>query len=359
MSNVDNNNAILLLSFNFSGSKHLSLAESCVSEKQSFNLTKSFVLDIELSAVPGKTVGNKLICMVLGGASTPSKFSGIIRSSFTLELSLKRARELAIHEKIVANNNVRQVNKLSDQIIVVKEILVNFPKLAVKSVFSKFGRVVSIKIQLIGLWQKALVEFELSEIADLNSVHVAKAVKDKQSWVFPVGTTAYDLSNLLESYSGKTCFIGHNPSSYVCDRCVVVCFGDKTSKLAAISSVPVYKDVNLHWAGLFLACCAKCKQLGHISTECSLGRNSGARNKWVVNFQNQIDKTWAQVASGSLFHVVSSVFSGAGVSSGGKLLSLVSFPPNVSGLSDYLAALECSLELLADCVRYFKKIEWC
>ncbi|KAG9296130.1 hypothetical protein G9A89_011983 [Geosiphon pyriformis] len=314
MSNVNDDDAILLLLSNFSGSKCLPLAELRVLEKRSFNLTKSFTLDIELSAM--------------------------------LELSLKRARELTIYEKIVTNNDVRQVNKLSDRVIVVKKILVDLPKLAVESVFFKFGRVVSIKMQLIGLWQKALVEFESSEIADLvaakwsvfirkNSVCVAKAVEDKQLWIFrdlhrallytfPVGTIAHDLSDLLESYGGKTCFIGCNLSSYVHDRCVIVCFGNKASKLAAISSVLVYKDVNLRWAGLSLACYAKCKQLDHISMKCSL------------------------VAGGSLFRVVSSVSFGAGVSSDRKSSSLVSSSFDVSGLNDCLAALECSLELLAD-----------
>ncbi|KAG9291291.1 hypothetical protein G9A89_021793 [Geosiphon pyriformis] len=306
MSDVNDDNAILLLSSNFSGSKCLPLAELCVLEKRCFNSTKFFALDIELSAVSDKTI----------------------------ELSLKRARKLAIYEKIVANNNVRQVNKLLDWVIIVKKIPVDLFKLAVESVFSKFGRVVSIKIQLIGLWQKALVEFESSEIADLvvarwsvfirkNSVHVAKAVENKQS-------------------------------SYVCDRCAIVCFGDEASKLAAISSVLVYKGVNLHWAGLFLACCAKCKQLDHISMECSLGRNSSAYNKWVkkqASIAHPVffgGKTWAQVAGVSLSHVVSSVSSGAGVSSGEKPSSLMSSPPDVSGLSNHLAALECSLKLLAD-----------
>ncbi|KAG9296087.1 hypothetical protein G9A89_011939 [Geosiphon pyriformis] len=287
----DNNNILTLPVPKFSGAKCLLSVKLCVINRQNFEPVKSFTLDIELSAVLGKTI----------------------------KLSLKRARELAIHEKIVANNNIP----------------INLLKLAVESVFSKFGKVVSIKMQLIGLWQKALVEFELFEIADLvDSVHVAKAINNKQSWIsrdlhqallytLPIGMTAHDLSNLLKSYGKKTCFIGHNPSSYVCDRCVVVCFGDETSKLAVIGSILVFKGFD------------------HISMECSLGENSGAR----VFFGN---KTWAQVAGRSLSRVVSSVFSDAGVFSGGKPLSLVSSSPNVSGLSNCLAALECSLELLAD-----------
>ncbi|KAG9291861.1 hypothetical protein G9A89_012146 [Geosiphon pyriformis] len=80
---------------------------------------------------------------------------------------MNRAKKLAIHEKIVVNDDLRKVNSYSDKEIIVKEILINLPKLAVESVFSKFEKIVSIKMQLISLWQKALVEFELSEIADL------------------------------------------------------------------------------------------------------------------------------------------------------------------------------------------------
>ncbi|KAG9300162.1 hypothetical protein G9A89_010572 [Geosiphon pyriformis] len=345
----DDDTELVLPAPKFVRSNQLLFTKLHVKTKQSFKPVKLYALDIELSSVFGKTNGDKLVSVKkkfyqidgFGRALTLSKFSGIIRSLFTSELSLKRARELAIYEKIVANNNVRHVNKISDQVIVVKKILVDLPKSAVKSVFSKFDKVVLIKIKLIGLWQKALVEFESFEIADLvtakwfvllrkDSVCVAKAIDDKQSWVsrdlhrillytLPVGTTAHNLSNLLKSYGGKTCFIGHNPSSYVRDRCTIVCFGDETSKLAAIGSISVYKGVNLHWAGLSLALCAHCKQFGHISIECSLSRSSDAR-----------------------------VSSGTDVFYGGKPLSLVFSSPDVSGLSDYLVALECSLELLAD-----------
>ncbi|KAG9302589.1 hypothetical protein G9A89_007293 [Geosiphon pyriformis] len=332
---IDNDTELVLPAPKFDRSNQLLSTKS--------HPVKLYALDIKLLSVPRKTNGDKLV-----------------------SLSLKRARKLAIHEKFVANNDVRHVNKISDQVIVVKKIPVDLPKSVVESVFSKFGKIVSIKMQLIGLWQKALVEFELSEIADLNSVCVAKAIDDKQLWVFrdlhqallytlPVGTMAHDFSNLLESYDEKTCFIGCNPSSYVCNRCAVMCFSNKTSKLAAIGSILVYKSMNLYWAGLSLALCAHCKQFGHISTECSLGGSSGARANIYKKKQALITcpvsfggKTWAQVAGGSLSCVVFLVSSGASVSSDGKPLSLVSSPPDVSGLSDCLMALECSLELLAD-----------
>ncbi|KAG9296266.1 hypothetical protein G9A89_014858 [Geosiphon pyriformis] len=167
-------------------------------------------------------------------------------------------------------------------------------------------------------------------------------------YTLPIGTTAHDLSGLLESYGEKTCFIGHNSSSYVCNRYAGVCFKNETSKLAAINSIPVYKDVNLCWAGFSLACCTKCKQLGHISTVCSLSENSGACGKQMVISQDQKKqapivcpvsfggKTWTQIASSYSFCVVLSGPFCTGSFSGAKSGLLVS------------NSLECSLELLTD-----------
>ncbi|KAG9287239.1 hypothetical protein G9A89_008869 [Geosiphon pyriformis] len=375
-----------LLSPKFHGSNRLLPIRLCAPEKWNFNSSKSFALDIELSAVPGKTNNNKIISLKknfyhidgFGGASTPSKFLEIIRSSFTSEISLNKARELAISEKILVNDDLRKSNVRSNQEVIIKEIPVDFPKSAIEAVFSKFGKIISIKVQLIGLWQKALVEYESSEMADLvaarwsvlmekDSVCVAKANIDKQTWMsrnqhralfytLPVGTNAHDLSSLLESYGGKTCYIGRNPSLYVRDRCTVICFGDKASKLAAIGTVPVFKNVSLRWAGLSLASCTHCKQFGHVMVNCSLGEYSGVRGRRVVSEQDQIclagiykkksapvarpvsfgDKTWAQVAGGSGLH------------SGLVSSSMVTVSPTISYLNDWLAILEHSLELLTN-----------
>ncbi|KAG9297100.1 hypothetical protein G9A89_019381 [Geosiphon pyriformis] len=158
--NVSDNDLVLELpSPKFNGSNQLPPLGLRVSEKRNFDLAKSFVLDIELSAVPEKTISDKIISIKrifyhvdgFGGASTLLKFSEIIRSFFISESSLRKAKELAVNKKIMVNNDVRKVSGHSDQKNIVKKILIDLPKLAVKSVFSKFGKIVSIKMQLIGL----------------------------------------------------------------------------------------------------------------------------------------------------------------------------------------------------------------
>ncbi|KAG9290133.1 hypothetical protein G9A89_010439 [Geosiphon pyriformis] len=387
----DGENTLPLPSPKFYGSNRLPPVGSRAPEKRSFILSKSFALDIELSAILGKTIGDKLVCVKkifyqvdgFGEASTPSKFPGIIRSSFTSEKSLFKAREMAISKKILVNDDLRKVNSHSDWEVIVKEIPVDLPKSAIEAVFSKFGKIVSIKVQLIGLWQKALVEYELSEMADLvaarwsvlmgkDSVRVAKANIDKQTWALlytlPVGTNAHDLSSLLESYGGKTCYIGRNPSLYVHDRCAVICFGDETSKLAAIGTVPVFRNVSLHWAGLSLASCARCKQFGHVSVNCSLGRRvvseqdrvrlAGIYKRKSASVTRPVSfggKTWAQVTGCSPSRVVSSGAPGVSLVSGSKTFSMDSSSFGAADLDGCLAVLEHSVEILTDQVSLILK----
>ncbi|KAG9307278.1 hypothetical protein G9A89_017106 [Geosiphon pyriformis] len=375
----DDDNSVLLPP-KVNGSNQLPSSRSRVLESHSFRPVKSFALDVDLLAVPGRTNDDKLITIKkvfykidgFGRVSTPSKFPGVIYSTFTSKSSLIKAREMASHEKIIVNGDLRKPNIRSDWEVIVKEIPVDLPKSAIEAVFSKFGKIISIKVQLIGLWQKALVEYELSEIADLvadkwsvfmgkDSVRMAKTSVDRHMWVsrdqhqtllytLPVGTTAYDLSGLVKAYDGKTCFIGHNPTSYVHDRCVVICFECKASKLAAIGSVLVFKGVSLCWTGLSLACCTVCKQFSHVSDICSMSGNSGARSKWVMTSQNWAHlanvykrkqapiahpvffggKIWAQVAGGSTFRVVPSGPSGIGANFGTRSASVESSPSDIS-----------------------------
>ncbi|KAG9300323.1 hypothetical protein G9A89_011396 [Geosiphon pyriformis] len=227
-----------------------------------------------------------------------------------------------------------------------------------------------------GKSQKTVVEFVLSDVASLviskwlilvgkDSVCVVLATNNKKLWVvkdcywallyiLPVDITAHDLSNLLNLYDGKTCFIGHNFSSYVHNRCAVVCFNNKTFKLAAISSTPVFKSVNLYWAGFFLACCTKCKQFGHIFDVCLVGGNSETHYKWVVSSQDQVylvniyKRKQALIACGSFSHVALSVPSGADPLLSMKFLEMASNLLDDSGLANHMTSLECFLELLSD-----------
>ncbi|KAG9290769.1 hypothetical protein G9A89_011732 [Geosiphon pyriformis] len=310
---------------------------SCALVTHNFNSTKSFALDIKLFVVSGKSISDKLISIKkifyrvngFGGVFISSKFLGIIRSLFTFEFSMNRAKELGICEKIVVNNNLRKVSSHLDKEIIVKKILVDLPKLAVKSVFFKFKKIVSIKMQLIGLWQKSFADLVMarwSVFMEKDSVLVVKAIDDKQSWVFrdlhqallytlPVSTIAHDFSDLLELYDEKTCFIGYNPSSYVYNRCAIVCFTDEPSKLAAIGSTSVFKGVFL-WL--------------------------------VVPTVNNLVMFLMCVQLVPVVHLVSFISSSVDLLSSVKPLVMASSSLGNFDLADHMASLECFMELLSD-----------
>ncbi|KAG9303991.1 hypothetical protein G9A89_005901 [Geosiphon pyriformis] len=132
---------------------------------------KFFALDISLDKVVGKSSQEKLMVVrrlfskvnSFGEASTSSKFSGIIHASFISEASLVQAIEKARAVDILVNTDLKKSTGHLDQAVVVKEISVGTLAEAVCAALSEFGIIKSIKMQLVELWQKAVVEFEQSD----------------------------------------------------------------------------------------------------------------------------------------------------------------------------------------------------
>ncbi|KAG9297796.1 hypothetical protein G9A89_000101 [Geosiphon pyriformis] len=117
---------------------------------------------------------------------------GIIKAMFTSESGLMKATEKATGANIMVNTNLKRLAGRSDRAVVLKEILVGISAEAVHATLSEFGTIKSIKIQLVGLWQKAMIEFEHSDHANLvaakwsilirkDAVQVARSDLDKES----------------------------------------------------------------------------------------------------------------------------------------------------------------------------------
>ncbi|KAG9285141.1 hypothetical protein G9A89_000642 [Geosiphon pyriformis] len=225
-----------------------------------------------------------------GGPITPSKFEKIIRSTFTSESSMEKTMLLAKKKEIVVNIDLKRQGICSDQVVVIKKISINMPKDMIVAALAEFGEIMSIKIQLIGLWQKTVVEFaELDQAKQLaakwffligkNLVHMAMTVSDCETWTLrdrfrallftlPVGTTAHNLSTLLNGAGGKTCVINYsmNSGNQVC--CAVVGFRSEENLESAYHTKLIFGDVKLSWAKLNLVCCEKCGYFGHSVLEC-------------------------------------------------------------------------------------------
>ncbi|KAG9285484.1 hypothetical protein G9A89_021434 [Geosiphon pyriformis] len=350
---------------------------------------KSFALDINLSAVEGKLataktqVIQKLFSKIngFGRAITPSKFEGIIRLTFTLSESMKKAALLARENGIIINTNLKRQGVRSDWAVVIKEISMDTSKEMIIAVVSKYGQIVSIKVQLIGLWQKTV-----SFLIGKDSVRVAKAVEDCKTWAFrnqfrvflftlPMGTTVHDLRTLLEGTGGKTCVINRLLETDNRTHCAVICFKSDEAMESAFHTEPIFGGVKLSWTRLNLVCCGWYGKFGHSVLECDAGVVSASQSpksfKKPANLDTHLQlaklyakkkvpiscpvafggKSWAQVVSIALASHGSHDGSGSGFlpfgasSFGGTLppFSMVDFP-----LGTCLARLECFVELLSN-----------
>ncbi|KAG9297886.1 hypothetical protein G9A89_015477 [Geosiphon pyriformis] len=246
---------------------------------------KSFALDINLSAVEGKSataktqVVRKLFSRIngFGGATTPSKFEGIIRSMFTSSESMKKTTSLAKENDIVVNSDLKRQKVHSDRAVVIKEIPMNMPKEMIVTAVSEFGQVTVVEFaessqadQLAAKW---------SFLIGKNSVRMAKTVQNREMWVskdwyrvllftLPVETMAHDLGNLLVGAGGKTCVINCflDTGNRIC--CAVICFENDKDLESAFHTEPVFGGVKLSWARLDLVRCERCRKLGHSVLEC-------------------------------------------------------------------------------------------
>ncbi|KAG9298408.1 hypothetical protein G9A89_000407 [Geosiphon pyriformis] len=232
---------------------------------------KSFMLDIGLDKVAGKFSQEKLVVVrklfsginSFGGGIYPLKILRDHQSDIHFQIGSKKATEKATGANVMVNTDLKRSADHSDRAVVLKEIPVGTSAEAVHAVLSEFGIIKSIKMQLVGLWQKAVVEFEQSEHADLvtaewsiligkDAVWVARSDLDKESWnarnqhrallyTLPIGTTAHNIWDFIGSVGEKTCFIDCHPVTYVRARCAVVCFDSAESLKAIMETTPVLR----------------------------------------------------------------------------------------------------------------------
>ncbi|KAG9297989.1 hypothetical protein G9A89_018817 [Geosiphon pyriformis] len=324
------------------------------------SVKKSFALDINLSAVEGKSamaktqVIRKLFSKIngFGRATTPSKFEGIIRSTFTSSESMEKAMSLVKENNIIVNSDLKKQRIHSDWAMVIKEILMDMPK----------DMIVTANATNWVMTENCDGSFLIWK----DSVHVAKAIGDHDIWAFrncfrallftlPAGTTVHDLSNLLDNTGGKTCIINCSldTGNRVC--CAVVGFKSKNDLNFAFLTEPVFGGVYLSWARLDLC---------NVSDMSPSNLLSSFNKKHAPNMDCfQLAKLYAKknvpISRSAAF--VSFASSSGGSLSGSDLSVGLSplvtsglggnFPSSIindSFLNACLASLECSFKLLAE-----------
>ncbi|KAG9298667.1 hypothetical protein G9A89_012735 [Geosiphon pyriformis] len=334
-----------------------------------------------------------------GGVTTSSKFERIIQSTFTSEESMEVAALLVRKKEIDVNSNLKRQGMRSDWGVVIKEISINTLKDIIITIVSEFGEIKLIKIQLIGMWQKAVMEFaKLGQTNSLafrwsfligkNSVQVAKAVGDCEIWVsrnqfrallftLPIGTIAHDLETLLNRAGGKTCVINRFLKTGNKIHCTVVGFESDNDLKSAFCTELIFGGIKLSWARMDLVRCEKCEKFGHSALKCDASiaspskplrtfkrvASDGCHFQLAKLYEKKSvpiscptafgGKSWAQVVSLAGFSggFYFSFGSGSGTPFFGVLDSDSGFPltsANDSSLNICLATLEHFLELLTD-----------
>ncbi|KAG9300883.1 hypothetical protein G9A89_015339 [Geosiphon pyriformis] len=346
---------------------------------------KSFALDINLSAVERNSTTAKIQLIrkifssvnSFGRAITPSKFEGIIQSTFTFKKNMNMATSLARERRIIINTNLKKSGIHSNQAVVIKKILIDTPKKMIVAAVIEFGNIKSIKIQLISMWQKAVVEFTKLSQANLlasrwsflirkDFVHVVKAMGDRNIWAsrdhfrallftLSMETTAHNLGTLLDRTGSKTCIINQSLNTGNRFQCAVVGFESEKNLDSAFHTEPVFGGVQLSWAKLdlcdtpvgFMPLSSLVKSFkGFVFEERHLQLVKLYKKKEVPIFHPVAfsEKSWTQVVS--VAFLLSHGFP-AGPSSN-LFPSSYHNIGDISFLNKCLVSLECSLELLSD-----------
>ncbi|KAG9300750.1 hypothetical protein G9A89_023548 [Geosiphon pyriformis] len=139
--------------------------------------------------------------------------------------------------------------------------------------------------------------------------------------------------------------------------CAVVGFKSEKNLDTAFHTKPIFGGTQLSWARLDLVKCEKCECSGHLTLKCDAS----------VASSSELSSSFKKPASGfdcfqlAKLYVVSldsfsgGSFFGFGLLSGGPPLSLGSSSPQVDGLGEHLAVLECSLKIFSDQVSVILK----
>ncbi|KAG9301647.1 hypothetical protein G9A89_016717 [Geosiphon pyriformis] len=204
---------------------------------------------------------------------------------------MKMATSLAREKEINVNNNLKRQEICSNQAVVIKKIPMNTLKDMIITAVSEFGKIKLIKIQLIGMWQKAVIEFVELDQANLlvskwsfligkDSVHIAKAVENCETWASKnqfrvllftllVKIIAHNLGTFLKRAGGKTCIINRflETGNRICYA--IVGFKSDNNLESAFCTELILGSIKLSWTRMDLVWCEKYEKFGHSVLECN------------------------------------------------------------------------------------------
>ncbi|KAG9291126.1 hypothetical protein G9A89_012998 [Geosiphon pyriformis] len=163
---------------NTTKSNSIDMEEKCLVEETSFNYSKNSVFANKDPNQMLKELGiktKKVLSKLLGKIDFSNHDiddNVFLDASLKLLLSLKILVNVSVKKSFALNIGLNEiVNKMSQEkyaiTVVLKKIPIGISTKAVHAALSEFGIIKSIKMQLVELWQKAVIEFEQVDHADL------------------------------------------------------------------------------------------------------------------------------------------------------------------------------------------------
>ncbi|KAG9285696.1 hypothetical protein G9A89_002263 [Geosiphon pyriformis] len=236
--------------------------------------------------------------------SFPSYLSIFLNKKWVDPKIIKTQVEVSVKQSFTLDINLLTVEGKSAMII--KKILIDTPKKMIIATVSEFGNIKSIKIQLIGMWQKAV------------DTWMSRNCFRAFLFTLLVGTTVYDFGTLLERAGEKTCVINCflETGNWTC--CTVIGFEFESKLKFAFHIELIFGGMKLFWARLDLVWYKKYGKFGHSALECdasdTLVSASSKKNFKRIVFDIVCkknvsiscsaafgDKSWAQVVSFASF----------------------------------------------------------
>ncbi|KAG9297584.1 hypothetical protein G9A89_007659 [Geosiphon pyriformis] len=155
-----------------------------------------FLLGLIATTSKAKRVNSSMIDSKI--VKTPVEVS--VRKSFALDINLLAIESkfatakthmevvtlLAKEKGINVNSDLKRQGMRLDWAVVIKKIFMDMPKDMIITAVFKFGKIKSIKIQLIGMWQKAVVEF-----AELDQANLLASKHHAQTQQCDIGATSF------------------------------------------------------------------------------------------------------------------------------------------------------------------------
>ena len=213
-----------------------------------------------------------------------------------MDYAIEKATALGMECKMISPIDTIEIKGRS---ILVKEVSLGTIKEAIQAHFEEFGKIKKILLTVVGMWEKAAIEFEEKKGAEEAAKHwswlvgkdtvcvvpegnIANTLESRDQFTLklthlPIGTTAYDIWDYVGKLGGMTCKIPRNPASYHRLRFAIVNFENEQDMNNALQDRPMFRNFQLQWTVPETPACRRCGDKNHTGKECSLKPNARQR----------------------------------------------------------------------------------